>query len=96
MQIGKDVMLGFLPFYHSFGRFFYLTSCEKNSRKLITGAVTLLSFTLMVGCPFVIMHQFEPEAFCRNVEQYKATMTLVAPPVCLAILHHPGTGCAWM
>jgi len=43
----------------------------------------------MVGCPVVIMPQFEPEAFCRNIEKYKVTVALIVPPVCLAILHHP-------
>jgi hypothetical protein len=44
----------------------------------------------MVGSPVVIMPQFEPEVFCRNIEKYKATVLLVVPPVCLAMVHHPG------
>lgn len=55
----------------------------------------LLPFMLLVGCPVVIMQQFEPDAFCRNIEKYKVSMSLIVPPVCLAILHHPGTRCAW-
>jgi acyl-coenzyme A synthetase/AMP-(fatty) acid ligase len=51
----------------------------------------LLPFALMAGAQVVIMPQFEPEAFCRNIERYKVTMSLVVPPVFLAILHHPGT-----
>lgn len=56
----------------------------------IAGAVLLLPFATMVGAPVVIMPQYEPDAFCRNIEKYKVTMSLVVPPVCLAILHHPG------
>lgn len=54
----------------------------------------LLPFALMVGSPVVIMPQFEPEAFCRNIEKYKVTISLIVPPVCLAIVHHPGMNCA--
>ena len=61
----------------------------------IAGAVFLLPFAVMVGSPVVIMPQFEPEVFCRNIEKYKATVLLVVPPVCLAMVHHPGTGRAW-
>ena len=51
----------------------------------------LLPFALMVGAPVVIMPQFDPEAFCQNIERYKVTVSLIVPPVCLAIVHHPGT-----
>lgn len=51
----------------------------------------LIPFAIMVGCPVVIMPQFEPEAFCRYIEEYKVTVSLVVPPVCLAIVHHPAT-----
>jgi len=57
----------------------------------ILGGVMLLPFALMVGVPVVIMPQFEPEAFCRYIERYKVTTSLIVPPVCLAIVHHPGT-----
>lgn len=57
----------------------------------IYGATMLLPFALLIGSPVVIMPQFEPEAFCRNIEKYKVTMALIVPPVCLAILHHPAT-----
>lgn len=61
---------------------------------LILGGVLLLPFALMTGVPVVIMPQFEAEAFFRNIEKYKVTVAPVVPPVCLAIIHHPGTGCA--
>jgi 4-coumarate--CoA ligase len=54
----------------------------------------LLPFAITLGTPVVIMPQFEPEAFCRNIEKYKVTTVLIVPPVCLAILHHPGTSYA--
>lgn len=45
----------------------------------------------MVGSPVVIMPHFEPEAFCRNIEKYKVTVSFTVPPICLTIVHHPGT-----
>ena len=51
----------------------------------------LLPLMIMVGVPVVIMPQFEPEAFCRNIEKHKVTVSLIVPPVCLAVIHHPGT-----
>ncbi|KAF9646482.1 acetyl-CoA synthetase-like protein [Thelephora ganbajun] len=57
----------------------------------IFGGVMLLPFAMVVGSPVVIMPQFEPEVFCRNIEKYKVTISLIVPPVCLAILHHPAT-----
>jgi len=53
----------------------------------------LLPFALMIGSPVVIMPQFEPDVFCRNIENHKVSIALIVPPVCLAILHHPGTSC---
>ena len=55
----------------------------------------LLPFAIMVGSPVVIMPQYEPDAFCRNIEKYKVTVALIVPPVCLAILHHPGKCSCW-
>ena len=52
----------------------------------------LLPFAIMLGTPVVIMSRFEPEAFCRNIEKYKVTVGFIVPPVCLALLHHPGAG----
>ena len=60
-------------------------------RGSIPGGVLLLPFAIMVGVPVVIVPQFEPEAFFRNIEKYKVTVAPVVPPVCLVIVHHPGT-----
>ena len=93
MERGKDVMLGTLPFYHIYGS---SPPCSPRfSGRLIgpvSGCVLLLPFAFLVSTPIVIMPQFEPDAFCRYVEKYKVTAALIVPPVCLAILHHPGTG----
>lgn len=71
----------------------FLTLARGNRGVTIPGAVTLLPFTLMVGSPVVIMPQFDPEGFCRNIEKYKVTISFIVPPVCLAVVHHPGTSC---
>ena len=57
----------------------------------ITGASVLISLSIVTGSPIVIMPQFDPEVFCQNIEKYKVTAALIVPPVCLAIVHHPGT-----
>jgi 4-coumarate--CoA ligase len=90
LRVGKDVLIGILPFYHIFGRFVPALQGEGGLRKRITGAVLLLPFAIMLGASVVIMPQYEPDAFCQNIEKYKVTMSFVVPPVCLAILHHPG------
>ncbi|TCD66542.1 hypothetical protein EIP91_001263 [Steccherinum ochraceum] len=46
---------------------------------------------MLVGMPTVIMPKFDPTDFCRNVEKYHASIALIVPPVCLAIIHHPAT-----
>ena len=86
-------MLGIRPFYHIFGGSRDFPFGAEKLRGSILGAVTLLPFSLIRGMPVVIMPQFDPEAFCRNIEKYKVTITLIVPPVCLAIVHHPGTSC---
>lgn len=68
--------------------------CRERLRALIPAAVRLLPFAFMVGSSVVIMPQFEPEAFFRNIEKYEVTMSLVVPPMFLTILRHSGARCA--
>jgi acyl-CoA synthetase (AMP-forming)/AMP-acid ligase II len=48
-----------------------------------------LNTPLAKGIPLVIMSHFDMEDFCKFVEKYKVTMSMIVPPICLALLHHP-------
>lgn len=84
----KDVLLGFVPCYHIYG--------EQTSEQLPSvantaiGSVKLMQFAFSRGVPVVIMPKFNPVEFCRSVEKFKVTQSLIVPPVCLALIHHPG------
>jgi 4-coumarate--CoA ligase len=49
----------------------------------IYGLVKLLHHPFMIGMPVVIMHRFDMASFCQKVEHYKATITLLVPPIIL-------------
>ncbi|THH30871.1 hypothetical protein EUX98_g3331 [Antrodiella citrinella] len=57
----------------------------------IYGVVKLLMFPFLCGVPVIVMPKFDPTEFCRNVEKYHVSMSLIVPPVCLALIHHPAT-----
>lgn len=86
---GKDVILGVLPFYHIYGKF-YLSRPITCQLTPITGAVKLIHFPLSLGIPVVIMPKFDPVEFCSNIEKYSITGALVVPPILLGLTHHPG------
>lgn len=84
-------MLGVLPFYHVYGILFSpVRITVANAFVWAVGAAILLAYQYHQGVPLVMMQQFEPVAYCRAIEQYKITDICVVPPVCLALLHHPG------
>ena len=45
-------------------------------------------FTL--GVPVALMGHFDPENFCAYTQRYKATISLVVPPVLVVLARHPG------
>ena len=59
----------------------------------------ILLYPFFVGIPVVIMPKFDPTDFCRNIETYHITTSLIVPPILLELVHHPGmysctyTGC---
>ncbi|KAG6816577.1 hypothetical protein H0H87_004877 [Tephrocybe sp. NHM501043] len=55
----------------------------------IYGAVKLVHFPMICGIPVVIMPRFEPEKFCANIERYRITTALIAPPVLVVLARHP-------
>ncbi|KAH8087865.1 AMP binding protein [Cristinia sonorae] len=57
----------------------------------IFGVSNILTFSFLIGSTIVIMPKFDPVDFCRNIEKYKVTMSMIVPPICLALIHHPAT-----
>lgn len=55
------------------------------------GIVSVLNIPMVFGIPLVIMSHFDPDDFCRFIEKYRVTTSLIVPPICLALLHHPAT-----
>lgn len=89
MDPRKDILLGFLPLYHIYGELAFYFSDESYANRTI-GAVNVLHWPLTLGVPVVLMTHFDPENFCAYVQKYKATTSLVVPPVLVVLARHPG------
>lgn len=51
-----------------------------------------LNYPFMAGQPCVLMlHCFDAEGLCRNVERFGVTTIMLAPPIILTLSLHPGT-----
>lgn len=55
----------------------------------VPGAIKLVLWPYTVGLTLVIMPAFHPLAFVQLTERYKITMSLIVPPVLLALVQHP-------
>ncbi|KJA18782.1 hypothetical protein HYPSUDRAFT_144499 [Hypholoma sublateritium FD-334 SS-4] len=55
----------------------------------IYGAVKLLHWPFTLGVPVALMTHFDPENFCAYAQRYKATISLVVPPVLVVLARHP-------
>jgi acyl-CoA synthetase (AMP-forming)/AMP-acid ligase II len=53
------------------------------------GLNLLLPAALAVGATAVLLPRFELEGFMAAIERYRVTVTIVAPPVMLALANHP-------
>lgn len=51
----------------------------------IYGLVKLLHHPFMIGMPVVVMYRFDMRLFCQKVEHYKASITLLVPPIILLL-----------
>jgi acyl-CoA synthetase (AMP-forming)/AMP-acid ligase II len=49
----------------------------------------VLPCTLAAGATVVTLARFDLEAFLRTIQDYRATLTIVVPPVVLALARHP-------
>ncbi|KAL9713251.1 hypothetical protein Ac2012v2_004491 [Leucoagaricus gongylophorus] len=57
----------------------------------IFGLVMHLNYPFMAGQPCVLMlHGFDAEGLCRNVERFGVTTIMLAPPIILTLSLHPG------
>lgn len=54
------------------------------------GALNILHLCVLHAVPVVVMQRFDPDAFCRIIEQYKVTFAFIAPPVLVVLARHPG------
>jgi len=57
----------------------------------VTGATNVMQFMFYNGVNVVIMSKFDPVEYCRTIEKYKVTQTIVVPPILLVLLHHPAS-----
>lgn len=57
----------------------------------IYGLVKLLHHPFMIGMPVVIMGRFDMRSFCQKVDHYKASITLLVPPIILLLSSSPIT-----
>lgn len=57
----------------------------------IAGIVSVLNMPFVCGIPLVVMSHFDPIDLCRFIEKYQVTTSLIVPPICLALVHHPAT-----
>ncbi|KAJ7727010.1 AMP binding protein [Mycena maculata] len=49
----------------------------------------VLHLPLVTGLPVVIQTRFEPVSFCANIEKYKASYSLIVPPIFVVLARHP-------
>ncbi|EIN06725.1 acetyl-CoA synthetase-like protein [Punctularia strigosozonata HHB-11173 SS5] len=55
----------------------------------IYGAVKLLHWPYTTGLPVVIMPRFDIVKFVSLIERWRCTISLIVPPILLALVHHP-------
>ncbi|KAJ7108782.1 AMP binding protein [Mycena epipterygia] len=49
----------------------------------------VLHLPLIDGLPVIIQQRFEPVEFCANIAKYKATYSLIVPPILVVLARHP-------
>ena len=87
----SDVYLAVLPVYHMFGML-----CNSSVSAFVPtmsslGLAMLLHYPLMRGRPLVMLNDgFEPDRFCKAIEDYKVTTLMLVPPILLNLSTHAG------
>ncbi|KAL0955979.1 hypothetical protein HGRIS_002158 [Hohenbuehelia grisea] len=54
----------------------------------IYGAIKLVHFPFSLGVPCVIQSKFDPVTFCRDIEKYNVTLSLIVPPILVVLSRH--------
>jgi acyl-CoA synthetase (AMP-forming)/AMP-acid ligase II len=55
----------------------------------VMGFTIVLPASLAAGATIVTLARFELDAFLRAIQQYRVTLTIVVPPIALALAGHP-------
>ncbi|KIJ98514.1 hypothetical protein K443DRAFT_103820 [Laccaria amethystina LaAM-08-1] len=88
-ETDSDVYLAVLPVYHMFGML-----CNSSVSAFVpttssSGLAMLLHYPLMRGRPLVMLNEgFEPDRFCKAIEDYKVTTLMLVPPILLTLSTH--------
>ena len=87
----SDVYLAVLPVYHMFGMLYNLFVSAFVPAMSSSGLAMLLHYPLMRGRPLVMLNDgFEPDRFCKAIEDYKVTTLMLVPPILLTLSTHAG------
>jgi 4-coumarate--CoA ligase len=87
----KDKILGVLPFYHIYGAHIHPFDKFSLISMADPGGIMVLHLSFALGCPLVIMSQFDPHQFCANIEKYRITIALIVPSSLDVLATHPGS-----
>ncbi|KAJ7449083.1 AMP binding protein [Mycena galericulata] len=49
----------------------------------------VLHLPVLYGLPVVIQSRFEPVSYCANIEKYRASSSLIVPPILVVLARHP-------
>lgn len=85
-----DRILGFLPFYHIYGKNkSYIYSSKAN---LLQGLTSLVHQAIYNGLELIVMAKYDLEKFCSYIQKYKITLAYVVPPVLLQLAKNHNVG----
>ena len=87
----SDVYLAVLPVYHMFGMLYNSSVSAFVPTMSSSGLAMLLHYPLMRGRPLVMLNDgFEPDRFCKAIEDHKVTTLMLVPPILLTLSRHAG------
>ncbi|KAF5384542.1 hypothetical protein D9757_006443 [Collybiopsis confluens] len=78
------VLAGFPPLSHTNDRMLAVLPLYH-----IYGLVKLLLFPYFCGITTIFMAQFDPVKYIESVQRYKATVSLIVPPILVVLARHP-------
>lgn len=88
-----DSAIGFLPFFHSYGKLQLNNSKRLVKNAFLTpghlGLLGLVHFALYMGIEIIVMAKFDLTRFCAITAQKKVTFASVVPPILLLLAKSP-------